>query len=82
MSDLTIDHATRRVTSWGAASVTPNKFDLPTALSMEAGRVLAYDQIPKWVWSLGMLGNLRVLRIHPMQLRHKLGENADTRRKS
>ena len=71
--DLTIDHTARRG-DWGAA-LTPNVFDLLTALSVVAGWVIAYDQILRRVWSLGMPGTLRVLRMHVMHLRRKLGED-------
>ena len=53
----------------GAAALTPNEFDLLTALSMEAGRVVAYDRMLRRVWRPGMPGNQRVLRIHLMHLR-------------
>ena len=74
VGDPTIDHATRRM-DWGAVPMTPNEFDLLTALSIKAGRVVAYDWLPRRVWSLGMPGNLQVLRIHLMNLRLKLGKD-------
>ena len=42
--------------------------------------MVAYDRMPRRVWSPGLLGNLRVLRIHLKHVRRKLGEDADTRR--
>ena len=74
VGDLTINHATRRV-DWGAAALTPNEFDLLTALSTKAGRVVGYDRMLRRVWCSGMPGHQRVLRIHPMHLHRKLGED-------
>ena len=60
--------------------MTATEFDLLTALSTEAGRVVPHDRLLRRVWSPGKPGNLRLLRTHLMHLRRKLGEDGENPR--
>ncbi|MCY4623413.1 MAG: response regulator [Chloroflexi bacterium] len=77
LGDLTIDYATRRVTVSGlVAPLTPTEFDLLTALSMEAGRVVPHDRLLRRGGGPGKPGNVRALRTLLVGLRRKLGDDA------
>ena len=77
LGDLTIDYAERRVTvADRLVKLTTAEYELLFELSVNAGRVLTYDQLFRRVWGLTNSGDVRVIRTLVRKLRYKLGEDA------
>ena len=76
LGDLTIDYAERLVTLAGRpVQLTATEYQLLFDLSVNAGRVLAHDELLRRAWGPKRQGNLRALRAHLRRLRRKLGED-------
>ena len=74
---LTIHYEERRVTVGGReVELTATEFDLLRVLSLEAGRVVTYDDLLRKVWSGREAGNVDLVRNFVKKLRAKLGEDA------
>ena len=75
--DLTIDYAQRRVTLAGRTlNLTPHEYDLLFELSVQAGRVVTYNQLLRRVWGPAHSGDLRGVRTLVRRLRKKLNDAA------
>ncbi len=78
--ELAIDHEERRVTLAGLPlELTATEFDLLSALSANAGRVLTHDDLLRRVWAKRKSRksrNARVVRAFVKKLRRKLGDDA------
>jgi len=78
LGDLTIDYAERRVTVAGQpVELTATEYELICELSVNAGRVLTYDQLLKRVWGQTNSSDVRVIRTVVRKLRRKLDDDAD-----
>ena len=62
-----------------ARSLTAARYGVMTLLD-DAAAVEDHDRLLRRVWSPGKPGNLRLLRIHLMHLRRKLGEDGENPR--
>ena len=79
LGDLTIDYAERRVTVAGwPVELTATEYGLLFELSVNAGRVVTYDQLLRRVWGLTNSRDVRLIRTPVRNLRHKLGDDADS----
>ena len=79
LGDLTIDYAERRVTVAGRpVELTATEYGLLFELSVNAGRVVTYDQLLRRVWGLTNSNDVRVIRTPVGQLRRKLDDDADS----
>ena len=79
LGDLTIDYAERRVTVAGRpVELTATEYGLLFELSVNAGRVVTYDQLLRRVWGLTNSSDVRLIRTPVRNLRHKLGDDADS----
>lgn len=77
VGDLTIDYSGRRVTVAGSpVRLTAIEYGLLVELSLNAGRVLTYDQLLQRVWGQGRSGEVEAVRVVVAKLRRKLGDNA------
>ena len=74
---LAIHYEERRVTVDGReVELTATEFDLLRVLSLEAGRVVTYDDLLRKVWSGREAGDVDLVRNFVKKLRAKLGEDA------
>ena len=79
LGDLTIDYAERRVTVAGQpVELTATEYELICELSVNAGRVLTYDQLLKRVWGQTNSSDVRVIRTVVRKLRRKLDDDVDS----
>ena len=79
MGDLTIDYAERRVMVAGRPlELTATEYELLCELSVNAGRVLTYDQLLRRVWGRTNSSDVRVIRAVVRRLRRKLDDDADS----
>ncbi len=79
LGDLTIDYAERRVTVANRpVQLTDIEYRLLFELSVNAGRVLTYNQLLLRVWGLTNASDIRVIRTLVKKLRHKLGDDASS----
>ena len=79
MGDLTIDYAERRVIVAGRpVELTATEYELLCELSVNAGRVVTYDQLLRRVWGLTNSSDVRVIRAVVRKLRRKLDDDADS----
>ena len=79
MGDLTIDYAERRVMVVGRpVELTATEYELLCELSVNAGRVLTYDQLLRRVWGLTKSSDVRVIRAVVKRLRRKLDDDASS----
>ena len=79
LGDLTIDYAERRVTVAGQpVELTATEYQLLCELSVNAGRVVTYDQLLRRVWNLTNASDVRLIRPPVRNLRRKLGDDADS----
>ena len=79
LGDLTIDYAARRVTVAGQlVKLTATEYALLFELSVNAGRVLTYDQLLRRVWGLTDSSDVRVIRSPIRNLRRKLDDDASS----
>ena len=77
VGDLTIDYSGRRVTVAGRpVELTAIEYALLVELSLNAGRVLTYDQLLQRVWGQGRSGEVEAVRVVVAKLRRKLGDDA------
>ena len=77
LGDLTIDYAARRVTVAGQlVKLTATEYALLFELSVNAGRVLTYDQLLRRVWGQTDSSDVRVIRSPIRNLRRKLDDDA------
>ena len=56
--------------------MTATEYKLLSELSVNAGRVLTYDQLLRRVWGLEQSGDPRLVRAFVKNLRHKLRDGA------
>jgi DNA-binding response OmpR family regulator len=76
VGDLVIDMAAHTVTVAGrAVELPPRDFDLLHALALEAGRVVALDDLVARVWGAEYAGEPQVVYVHIRWLREKLEED-------
>ena len=76
LGDLTIDYAQRRVTLAGRAlNLTAFEYDLLFELSVNAGRVVTYNQLLRRVWGPAHSADLGVVRALVRRLRKKLNDD-------
>ena len=74
---LTIDYAHRQVTMDGrAVKLTLTEYELLRVLSLNAGRVVAYDSLLRQVWGERDSTDAQIVRNFVKKLRHKLGNDA------
>ena len=74
---LTIDYAHRQVTVDGqAVKLTLTEYELLRVLSLNAGRVVAYDSLLRQVWGERHSTDAQLVRNFVKKLRHKLGNDA------
>ena len=77
LGDLSIDYAERRVSLAGRpVHLTPTEFDLLSELSINAGRVVTFDDLLERVWDLEHSGGRGSVRTYVKRLRRKLGDDA------
>ena len=77
LGDLTIDYTKRRVTVANRpVELTATEDELLFELSVNAGRVVPYDQLLRRVWGLTNASNVRAIHTHVKTLRRKLGDDA------
>ena len=76
VGDLVIDPAAHTVTVGGrAVDLSPREFDLLHALALEAGRVVAVDELLARVWGAEYAGEPQVVYVHIRWLREKLEDH-------
>jgi DNA-binding response OmpR family regulator len=76
VGDLTINPASVEVTLRGRPiQLSPREFDLLHVLALNAGKVLAVDDILAQVWGAEYLGEPQVVYVHIRWLREKLEED-------
>jgi len=76
IGDLTLDRATRTVTTAGTAvDLTALEFDLLDALVGAPGRVYSRGQLIEKVWGWDFFGDERIVDVHIRKIRQKLGDN-------
>ena len=81
MGDLTINYAERSVTLTGRpVRLSPTEYKLLSELSISAGRTMTRDQIMDRVWGSEFSGEGGLLRATVKNLRHKLGDDANSPR--
>ena len=81
LGDLGIDYAERRVSVAGrGVHLTPTEYELLFELSVNAERVLTFDDLLDRVWGLGRSGDRGSVRTYVKRLRRKLGEVAGNRK--
>ena len=74
---LTIDYALRQVTMDGrVVKLTHTEYELLRVLSLNAGRVVAYDSLLRQVWGERNGTDAQLVRNFVKKLRHKLGNDA------
>ncbi len=78
LGELAIDYDQRLVTVAGnEIELTPTEFELLSALSLNAGRVVTYETLLAQIWGeRGNGGGWKVVRAFIKQLRAKLGDYA------
>ena len=76
LGDLTIDYTERRVTVANRpVELTATEYRLLLELSVNAGRVVTYDQLLRRVWGQTNSNDVRVIRTPVRQLRRKLDDD-------
>jgi DNA-binding response OmpR family regulator len=76
VGDLVIDPAAHTVTVAGRdVDLPPRDFELLHALALEAGRVVALDDLLAHVWGAEYAGETQVVYVHIRWLREKLEED-------
>ena len=79
LGDLTIDYDERRVTVANQpVELTATEYELLYELSVNAGRVLTYDQLLRRVWGKTDSSDVRVIRAVVKRLRRKLDDDASS----
>ena len=79
LGDLTIDYAERCVMVAGQPlELTATEYALLCELSVNAGRVLTYDQLLRRVWNQTNASDVRVIRTVVRNLRRKLDDDASS----
>ena len=77
LGELAIDYGSRRVSVAGrAVDLTATEYELLRVLSLNAGRVTAYDTLLRRVWGEREHANANLVRIFVRNLRPKLGDSA------
>ena len=79
LGDLTIDYAERLVTVANRpVELSATEYQLLFELSVNAGRVVTYDQLLRRVWGRTNASDVRLIRTPARNLRRKLGDDADS----
>ena len=79
LGDLTINYDERRVTVANQpVELTATEYELLCELSVNAGRVLTYDQLLRRVWGQTKSSDVRVIRAVVRRLRRKLDDDASS----
>ena len=77
LGELAIDYGSRRVSVAGrAVELTATEYELLRVLSLNAGRVTAYDTLLRRVWGERNHASANLVRIFVRNLRRKLGDSA------
>ena len=77
LGELAIHYEERRVTVAGReVELTATEYELLRVLSLNAGRVVAYDSLLRQVWSKRPAGGVNLVRNFVKKLRAKLGDDA------
>ena len=77
LGELTIDYDRRRVSVGGVrVELTATEYELLRVLSLNAGRVLTFDNLMRQVWGSRAYANQKLVRAFVKKLRQKLGEDA------
>ena len=77
LGELAIDYGSRRVSVAGrAVDLTATEYELLRVLSLNAGRVTAYDTLLRQVWGEREHASANLVRIFVRNLRRKLGDSA------
>ena len=77
LGELAIDYGSRRVSVAGrTVDLTATEYELLRVLSLNAGRVTAYDTLLRQVWGEREHANANLVRIFIRNLRRKLGDSA------
>lgn len=78
VGDLTIEYAERLVTLRGnPVDLTAIQYRLLVELSVNAGRVVTYENLLRRVWGAEGDGDVRPIRTTISTIRRKLGDDAD-----
>ncbi|MCY4438665.1 MAG: response regulator [Deltaproteobacteria bacterium] len=78
LGELAIHYEERRVTVAGReVDLTAKEYELLSVLSLNAGRVVAYDALLRRIWSGSEAGGIDLVRNFVKKLRAKLGDDAD-----
>ncbi len=78
LGELTIDYDERRVSVAGRpVQLTAIEYRTLAELSVNAGRVLTYEHLLRWVWKLEADADIRPMRTVVSSLRRKLGDDAE-----
>jgi two-component system KDP operon response regulator KdpE len=73
VGDLRLDFAKRQVfIAEQEIHLTPIEYNLLATLIRHAGKVLTHRQLLTEVWGAGYIDETQILRVHMMQLRHKI----------
>jgi two-component system, OmpR family, response regulator RegX3 len=81
VGELTLDPATRRVTTAGQeVDLTRKEFDLLRLMMEEAGRVVTRERLIDEVWDMNWFGSTKTLDVHVSGLRKKLGDDSSSPR--
>ena len=76
LGELVILYDERQVTVAGRlVNLTATEFELLRMLSVEAGRVLTYDVLKRWIWGEHDSDDTNLVRTFIRQLRRKLGDD-------
>ena len=79
LGELAIRYEERRVTVAGRpVELTATEYELLRVLSLNAGRVVAYDALLRQVWSGRQAGDVNLVRNFAKKLRAKLGDDAQS----
>ena len=76
--DLVIDYAHRRVTIAGSPiQLTAIEFRILSELSLNAGKVVTYEQLLRRVWGADRNGDIRPMRTAISTVRRRLGDDSN-----
>lgn len=74
--DFIVDYDKRRAFIGGAdVHLTQIEYRIIELLSQNAGRILTYDSIMKWIWGPNVVQDHQVLRVNMANIRRKIEKN-------
>ena len=78
LGELEIDYGRRRVSVAGAAvELTATEYEILSMLSLDAGKVVTYDELLRKVWGRSESTDSSLVRMQFSGLRRKLGDDAE-----